>query len=64
MFLRRLLLLALFALTARTASAQEPELDRFAVNGAWKFARGDSAAWSAPALDDRAWATVEVPGEW
>jgi diguanylate cyclase (GGDEF)-like protein len=34
------------------------------LNGAWKFRPGDSLAWSSPALDDRGWATIAVPGEW
>jgi diguanylate cyclase (GGDEF)-like protein len=34
------------------------------LSGTWKFARGDSLAWAAPAHDDRAWAGVAVPGEW
>ncbi len=35
-----------------------------ALSGTWKAMRGDSLAYADPALDDRAWAPVAVPGEW
>ena len=32
--------------------------------GDWRFARGDDASWADPDTDDRAWATIRVPGAW
>ncbi|WP_420455246.1 glycoside hydrolase [Rubrivirga sp.] len=32
--------------------------------GDWRFQPGDDPAYSDPALDDRAWATIRVPGAW
>ena len=62
--IRRLLvsvaLAASFAVTAAAQRAPWPE----ALDGAWKVAAGDSAAWASPAYDDRAWGRIAVPGEW
>ena len=73
------LLLFLFVLTAPLATAQvvesvstnlvpratEADLDLgFSLHGQWRFALGDDALWSSPALDDTAWETRRVPGRW
>lgn len=34
------------------------------LGGFWRFTRGDSPAWAAPAYDDRGWTTLHVPAEW
>jgi diguanylate cyclase (GGDEF)-like protein len=52
----------LFTLLAVPALAQTA--DTVALDGPWRFRQGDTAAWAAPALDDRAWRTLDVPGEW
>lgn len=57
----RLVLLVLLLL-AWPAAAQTA--DSVALDGAWRFRTGDDPAWAAPALDDAAWRTLEVPGEW
>ena len=56
-------LFALLLLTALPAAAQAGA-DSVALDGPWRFRQGDDAAWANPALDDRAWRTVAVPGEW
>lgn len=56
-------LFALLLLTALPAAAQTAA-DSVALDGPWRFRQGDDAAWASPALDDRAWRTVAVPGEW
>ncbi|HEY0019852.1 MAG TPA: diguanylate cyclase [Longimicrobium sp.] len=56
-------LFALFLLLAAPAAAQTAP-DSLALDGPWRFRQGDDAAWASPALDDRAWGTVPVPGEW
>ena len=56
---------AVLALVPGAALAQPPaDSARVRLEGAWRFSTGDSAAWAAPAYDDRAWRTVPVPGEW
>lgn len=32
--------------------------------GAWRFSRGDVAAWQAPGFDDSRWAAVHLPAAW
>ncbi|HEX8695777.1 MAG TPA: diguanylate cyclase [Longimicrobium sp.] len=51
---------------ALPAAAQAPAEDArvLVLDGAWKAARGDRGAWADPALDDRAWTPVAVPGDW
>ena len=56
-------LFALLLLTALPAAAQAGA-DSVALDGPWRFRQGDDAAWASPALDDQAWRTVAVPGEW
>jgi diguanylate cyclase (GGDEF)-like protein len=56
-------LFALLLLTALPAAAQAGA-DSVALDGPWRFRQGDDAAWANPALDDRAWRAVAVPGEW
>ena len=56
-------LLGLLVLTALPAAAQAGA-DSVALDGPWRFRQGDDAAWASPALDDQAWRTVAVPGEW
>jgi len=38
--------------------------DSVALDGSWRFRQGDAAAWASPALDDRDWRAVGVPGDW
>ena len=52
----------LLTLLATPAFAQSA--DSVALDGPWRFRAGDAAAWSRPALDDREWRTLEVPGAW
>ncbi len=44
------------------ALAAQPEPLR--LDGSWRWAPGDSAAWAAPGHPDAAWAVLQVPGEW
>lgn len=32
--------------------------------GAWQFKPGDDPSWASPALDDRTWASIQVPKSW
>ena len=57
----RILLAVLLAIPGALAAA-EPEPLR--LDGAWRWQRGDSAAWAAPAHPDAGWALVEAPAEW
>lgn len=34
------------------------------LSGSWRFRPGDDLAWADPALDDRDWASIRVPGSW
>lgn len=63
---RFVLALALIALHALSATAQNPAAaaGTLTLSGEWKFARGDSPAWALPSFDDRAWAPLAVPGAW
>jgi diguanylate cyclase (GGDEF)-like protein len=62
---RRLIhLIALAVAFAVPAHAQRLLPGTADLAGAWKFARGDSPAWAAPAYDDRGWAAIAVPDEW
>ena len=56
----------LFALLllAATPSAAQSAGDSVALDGPWRFRQGDDAAWAHPGLDDGAWRTIAVPGEW
>jgi diguanylate cyclase (GGDEF)-like protein len=55
-------LFALLLLSAAPAAAQAG--DSAALDGPWRFRQGDDPAWARPELDDRAWGTIAVPGEW
>ena len=64
---RRFLAILVFAgLSALPASAQQrmPGTGTLVLDGPWKFARGDAAAYASPAFDDRGWSALAVPGEW
>lgn len=63
---RLLSVLALTLILAFPAAAQtaSEKVGVLSLVGGWKAARGDSLAWAHPALDDRAWTPVEVPGPW
>ena len=61
MIVRFLFALLLFA--AAPAAAQ-PAADSLALDGPWRFHRGDDPAWALPEWDDGAWGTIPVPGEW
>lgn len=59
-------LVLLFALCiggTKTFAQQHPrqELD---FNKGWKFTLGDQAGWSAAALDDKTWRTLDLPHDW
>jgi beta-galactosidase len=59
-------LVLLFALCiggTKTFAQQHPrqELD---FNKGWKFTLGDQAGWSAAALDDKSWRTLDLPHDW
>ena len=56
-------LFALLLLAATPAAAQTAA-DSVALDGPWRFRQGDDAAWAHPGLDDGAWRTIAVPGEW
>jgi diguanylate cyclase (GGDEF)-like protein len=56
-------LFALLLLAATSAAAQTAA-DSVALDGPWRFRQGDDAAWAHPGLDDGAWRTIAVPGEW
>jgi diguanylate cyclase (GGDEF)-like protein len=63
--IRRLLPVVLAILLSLPAAAQSASGGGvLALSGAWKAVRGDSPAYADPALDDRAWAPVQVPGSW
>ena len=57
----RILLAVLLAIPGALAAA-EPEPLR--LDGSWRWSRGDSAAWAAPAYPDARWMQVEAPAEW
>ena len=59
----RFLFAALLLASAVPAAAQAVP-DSVALDGPWRFRRGDDVAWARPSLDDRQWRTVTVPGEW
>ena len=54
--------LVLLILLATPAFAQTA--DSVSLEGPWRFHAGDSAAWASPAMDDRAWRTLQVPATW
>ncbi|HEX6368724.1 MAG TPA: diguanylate cyclase [Longimicrobium sp.] len=56
-------LIALLLLAAAPALAQAPA-DSVALDGPWRFRQGDDPAWAQPGLNDGAWRTMAVPGEW
>jgi diguanylate cyclase (GGDEF)-like protein len=63
---RLIALFAFVALSALPASAQRrpPAPGTLELNGAWKFAPGDSPRFAAPGFDDRGWRALDVPGVW
>ena len=56
------ILVAIVFLVIPCAVAAQPEPLR--LDGGWRWAPGDSAAWAAPGHPDAAWAVLQVPGEW
>jgi diguanylate cyclase (GGDEF)-like protein len=56
-------LFALLLLAATPAAAQSAA-DSVVLDGPWRFRQGDDAAWAHPGLNDGAWRTIAVPGEW
>jgi diguanylate cyclase (GGDEF)-like protein len=61
--LRILVPLALAAPAPALAQARG-ELVPLQLGDGWKVSRGDQPGWASPAFDDRAWASIAVPGEW
>ncbi len=57
---RALLALVLLLASCRPAAAQTVAR----LDGTWRWAPGDSAAWATPGHPDAAWAAVPVPGDW
>ncbi len=63
MNIRRSLLVALMAVSAAWANAQQTRMEiQLADN--WKFTRTDDAAYSDVEVDDSKWQTVSVPHDW
>jgi hypothetical protein len=58
------MLLAGILLVGGRLAAQDKWDKVIDLNGKWKFAIGDKAAWANPALNDTEWEDIHVPSKW